>query len=172
MPESSIQHPSADWASPELSRPADALTRSHELAEGESQAQPAREGHWARPSNFFITCFDDLRIKAWAQFFDAPETLGILSDEPCPRGSSRTFGYFRTRELALQALSEHAGMLHESFYTWCVIEELSEGFQLACDPKRLPGATRACLWFHWDGSQWRKQEAPHGTEKLMSFALG
>ena len=72
---------------------------------------------------YFITCFSNFE----SEYLD----------------NYRTFGYFSDLTMCVQALNENcADMCEARYYTYAVIEEISEGIH--------SHAAKQIAWFRWD----------------------
>lgn len=120
---------------------------------------------------YFVTCFD----KRW---YRAQEVFAGLKPrtDPAEQGCSRLFGYFLTREAAVEAVLENLSDIHEGIYVFCVIERLEPGFA---------SVTKEELWFKWDSDAlpaapgvWPQGrwvallEKPEACRGVVNFALG
>ena len=76
---------------------------------------------------YFITCFSR---------FELNERLGIADI-----GSSRTFGYYKNRDDAIEAVEKNWGDIQERIYHYAVIEYIPEGLYNPAEER---------LFFQWN----------------------
>ena len=94
---------------------------------------------------FFITCFSNFE----SEYLD----------------NYRTFGYFSELAMCIQALNENWADMNEGYYTYAVIEELSEG---------IHSHAKQIAWFRWDEERegFYETEKPEWANGWYGFALG
>lgn len=59
-----------------------------------------------------------------------------------PNWDSRTMGYYRNREKAVDAVTDNVLDIHEHSYNYAVVEEMDEGVYPMCKSEQ---------WFKWEG---------------------
>lgn len=77
----------------------------------------------------------------------------------------RTFGFYKERSNACEAIDENRGNMQECLYNFLVLEELAEG---------IHPEVRVELWYKWD-EQWRRWipcNKPSDLEGIINWALG
>lgn len=93
--------------------------------------------------------------------------ITAIYDEPglfVHRKDKRTFGYFNDLILALIAVEENKGNLHECLYNYLVIEGIREG---------IHAKTEEEYWYQWQKDHWKKlKEKPEFLKGIVNFALG
>ena len=95
---------------------------------------------------YFITCFSNYE----SEYLD----------------NYRTFGYFSDLTMCIQALNENcADMCEAGYYTYAVIEEISEG---------IHSHAKQIAWFCWDEEKegFYETEKPEWANGCCNFALG
>ena len=94
---------------------------------------------------FFITCFSNFE----SEYLD----------------NYRTFGYFSELAMCIQALHENWADMNEGYYTYAVIEEISEG---------IHSHAKQIAWFYWDEEKegFYETEKPEWANGWCNFALG
>ena len=78
---------------------------------------------------------------------------------------SRTFGYFADYNECQTALRENWCDMHEFYYTYAVVEKISEG---------IHSHAKQIAWFCWDEERkgFYEREKPEWAEGWYNFALG
>lgn len=116
---------------------------------------------------FFITCFDanwleNLRRMATGAPRDESGKMLYL------RQHRRCFGYFAGKSRAIAAVERNEDDLQECLYSYCVVEELSEGIHPI--PHELDGSNTT--WFKWEdySGRWVRIDQPEETRKSICFA--
>ena len=79
---------------------------------------------------YFITCFSR---------FELNERLNVADI-----GSSHTFGYYKDRDKAIEALEKNSCDIQEKGYKYGVIEHITEGVNSTADER---------LFFKWNGEK-------------------
>ena len=94
---------------------------------------------------YFITCFSNFE----SEYLD----------------NYRTFGYFSELAMCIQALNENLADMNERYYTYAVIEEISEG---------IHSRAKQIAWFRWDEEKegFYETEKPEWSNGWYGFALG
>ena len=94
---------------------------------------------------YFITCFSNFE----SEYLD----------------NYRTFGYFSELAMCIQALNENLADMNERYYTYAVIEEISEG---------IHSHAKQIAWFCWDEEKegFYETEKPEWANGWCNFALG
>ena len=78
-------------------------------------------------------------------------------------GSDRTFGYFFTRQDAIDAVKNNACDIFEYLYTYMVIERITEGlYNLATDR----------IFFKWNNKERKFEEIEPIKDNWGNFAIG
>jgi hypothetical protein len=77
-------------------------------------------------------------------------------------GNSRCFGYYPTKEEAIEAVKANAGNLQDHEYHYLVIEEI---------PKGIHPCAKEVAWFKWNGG-WNEINKPVQTEEISNHAFG
>lgn len=125
---------------------------------------------------YFVTCFDSAWRRNMRMFFGlTPALRGKQGELRYDKDSTRTFGYFLTRQDALRAVQQNCGDLHEHQYTLCVVERLGPGIPASASFANNESAFEP-VWFEWQGDHdtgaWQRIERPEETERIHRFALG
>lgn len=116
---------------------------------------------------FFVTVFD----AAWYRNCERFIRVRKKEDDPYEHlSSSCTFGYFETKQQALNAVLSSGDCLHEMLYQYLVIEEIGPGIHPI--PAKWDGSNQ--LWFEWNEplNKWDAIEKPPATKHIILFALG
>ena len=94
---------------------------------------------------YFITCFSNYE----SEYLD----------------NYRTFGYYSNLAMCIQALNENWADMNERYYTYAVIEEISEG---------IHSHAKQIAWFRWDEEKegFYETEKPEWSNGWCGFALG
>ena len=94
---------------------------------------------------YFITCFSNFE----SEYLD----------------NYRTFGYFSELAVCIQALNENLADMNERYYTYAVIEKISEG---------IHSHAKQIAWFCWDEEKegFYETEKPEWADGWCNFALG
>lgn len=77
-------------------------------------------------------------------------------------GNGRCFGYFPTKEEAMESVKRNTGNLQDHEYYYLVIEEI---------PKGIHPFAKEMAWFKWDG-EWKEISKPTQTEEISNYAFG
>lgn len=87
-----------------------------------------------------------------------------------------SFGWYFTETEAVKAVVENYGDLHECYFDYAVVEEITNG---------IHGRPITEIWFKWDPpkgamfgygqenkSWWKNVDKPKGLEGVISFGIG
>lgn len=74
----------------------------------------------------------------------------------------RTFGYYKERTDACEAISENRCNMQESIYNYLVLEEIAEGIHPEVGVE---------LWYRWV-QQWVPCNKPSDLKSIINWALG
>ena len=82
-------------------------------------------------------------------------------------GASRTWGFYQSRDIALQAVRENWTDIHEGLYDYAVVEGYDEGISYGHDPAESQ-------WFKWDECEqaYVEIEQPEEVKHYGSWAIG
>ena len=79
-------------------------------------------------------------------------------------GDQRTWGYYKEREMAVQALHENWTDMQETLYSYALIEKIEEGISATANERQ---------WFKWDVARqgFFEIEEPECVEHIVNFAI-
>ena len=86
-------------------------------------------------------------------------TYGIAEIE-----ESRTIGYFLTLEDARKVVRNNLCDIHESYYKYAVIEEVSPGLYSSTES--------TSYWYRWTKDHYRRIPKPEQLSQVVGFTIG
>jgi phosphoribosylformylglycinamidine (FGAM) synthase PurS component len=76
----------------------------------------------------------------------------------------RTLGYFLTLEEAKYVIKNNVNDIHENYYKYAIIEEVSPGLYTSTESKTY--------WYMWTLRGYRRIKKPEQLKQLVSFTIG
>lgn len=95
----------------------------------------------------------------WAEVIATHPVTGEIKT----KRDTRTFGYYRGFQKALQAVKDNRGNMHECLYQYLVMERIGEGIHALADDAQ---------WFKWTGRRWMPSLRPEWARGFTNWAIG
>lgn len=95
----------------------------------------------------------------WVEILAIHPTTGEIKTSR----ETRTFGYYRGFQKALQAVKDNRGNMHECLYQYLVMERIGEGVHALVEDEH---------WFKWSDKQWVFTEKPRWAIGFANWAIG